>query len=113
MDLNSNIKQWVELDNAIKSRNEQLKSLREQRNLLTKNITNYVDDNNLSDATIEITDGLLKFHTVKQTSPLTFKFLETCLMECIGNEEQVKNIVKYVKSKRETKYYNDIRRSYN
>tara|TARA_X000000368_G_C23013658_1_gene704678 strand:- start:338 stop:679 length:342 start_codon:yes stop_codon:yes gene_type:complete len=112
MDLNSNIKEWVNLDNAIKSRGDELKRLREQRSSLTSNITNYVNDNNLAQATIEITDGMLKFHTVKQTSPLTFKFLETCLKECIGNEEQVVNIIKYIKSKREVKYYNDIKRSY-
>lgn len=113
MDLNNNIKSWVELDNSIKKLNDQIKSMREQRSVLTKDITTYINDKNLNNATIEITDGMLKFHTVKQTSPLTFKFLETCLMDCIGNEEQVLNIIKYIKSKREIKYYNDIKRSYN
>lgn len=112
MDLNSNIKEWVNLDNAIKGRSDELKMLREQRSNLTSNITTYINENNLNDATIEITDGILKFNTSKQTSPLTFKFLEKCLIECIGNEEQVINIIKYVKSKREVKYYNDIKRSY-
>ena len=112
MDLNNNIKSWVDLDNSIKKLNTTLKGLREQKNSLTSDITSYINENNLNDATIEITDGLLKFHTIKQTSPLTFKFLETCLMECIGNEEQVTNIIKYIKSKREVKYYNDIKRSY-
>lgn len=112
MDLNSNIKEWVNLDNAIKGHSDELKRLREQRNALTSNITDYVNDNNLGHATIEITDGILKFQTIKQTSPLTFRFLESCLKECIGNEEQVMNIIKYIKSKREVKYYNDIKRSY-
>jgi hypothetical protein len=34
------------------------------------------------------------------------------LNECINGEEQVKQIIKYIKSKREVKYVPDIKRSY-
>ena len=39
--------------------------------------------------------------------------LEECLNECIQNEDQVKQIIKFIKSKREFKYVSDIKRFYN
>ena len=60
----------------------------------------------------KLTDGKLKFQNTRVTAPLTFRFLEECLNECINGEEQVKQIIKYIKSKREVKYVPDIKRSY-
>jgi ferritin len=64
-------------------------------------------------STIQISDGKLKFVQLKETQPLTFKYLETCLKEIIKNEEQVNKIVDYIKNKREVKYVADIKRFYN
>jgi len=63
-------------------------------------------------STIQISDGKLKFVQLKETQPLTFKYLETCLKEIIKNEEQVNKIVDYIKNKREVKYVADIKRFY-
>jgi hypothetical protein len=107
-----NIQDWVALDNQIKTLNQQAKELRNNRNVLTNNIFTYAESNNLENAVIKISDGKLKFQNVKSTSPLTFRFIEECLNDVISNEEQVKTIIKYIKSKRETKYNYDIKRSY-
>lgn len=112
MSFQENIKQWVNIDNQIKAHNNQIKELRQTKNNLTDNIIGYVETNSLDDAIVEITDGNLKFQNVKHTSPLTFTFLEKCLNQCIGNEKQVKDIIKFIKSKRETSYVNTIKRSY-
>ena len=106
------IKQWVSIDNQLKKLNLQCKMLRQEKKEKEYNIFNYAEDNSLQNAIIEITDGKLKFQQSKTTSPLTFKFLENCLKECIHNEEQVKTIIKFIKQKRETKYENRISRSY-
>ena len=60
-----------------------------------------------------ITDGKIKFCEVNQTQPLTLGFLEKCLSEVIANQSQVKQIVDYIKSKRETKIVPEIKRYYN
>jgi hypothetical protein len=112
MDLSNYIQEWVNYDNQIKAHNIKMKELRSKKNQLTESIFDYAEQNNLQNAVIEISDGKLKFQNVKQTNPLNFRFLETCLNECIDNEEHVKNIIKYIKQKREVKYYNDIKRSY-
>ena len=87
--------------------------LRQEKKDKEFNIFNYAEDNQLQNAIIEITDGKLKFQQYKQTTPLTFKFLENCLNECINNQEQVTSIIKYIKQKRETKYESKISRTYN
>ena len=113
MDLSTYIQEWVTYDNQLKNYNNKVKQLRSKRNELTEYIFDYAEKNNLQNAVIEISDGKLKFQNVKQTSPLNFKFLEKCLNECINDTESVKNIIAYIKQKRDIKYYNDIKRSYN
>src|SRR5210317_2189254 len=112
MDFETDVKQWVMIDNQIKQNSEKVKELRKQRNHLTTKIFSYAEENNLENAVIEISDGKLKFQQNKHTAPLTFKFLEECLNECIQNKEQVKQIIQFVKSKREFKYVSDIKRFY-
>jgi len=113
MDLTESIQQWVNFDDQLKSYTNKVKELRLKRNNLTVSILNIAEQNNLQNAVIEISDGKLKFQNVKQTSPLNFKFLKQCLSECISDEDSVKNIIDYIKQKREIKYFNDIKRSYN
>ena len=106
------IQNWVSVDNRMKNLQMQVKELRQVKNTLTDSIFQYAESNNLENAVIKISDGKLKFQNVKSTSPLTFRFIEECLNDVISNEDQVKTIIKYIKSKRETKYNYDIKRSY-
>lgn len=108
-----NIKKWVHLDTQLKLLNEKTREIRTERNSLSDNIFEFVDNNNLSASTIKISDGRLKFAQNKQTSPITLGFLETCLTETIGNEDTVAHIMEYIKTKRETKIIPDIKRYYN
>lgn len=112
MSFEDNIKKWVLLDNQVKQLNDKAKELKEQKNSIEENILNYVEKNNLNNATAKITGGSLKFIETKQTSPITLKFLHQCLSECIKNEKQVELILNYIKDKREIKYTKDIKRYY-
>jgi len=112
MSFEDNIKKWVALDNQIKQINDKTKELKEQKNNVETNILSYVDSNNLNNATARITGGSLKFVELRQVSPITLKFLNQCLSECIKNESQVKHIMDYIKDKREVKFSKDIKRYY-
>jgi len=112
-EFHENIKQWVLLDNELTDMRNKSKEMRERKNNLTNSLYNYAEQNNLDTATIQISDGILKFQQIKQTSPPTFKFIEECLNDCLDNEEKVKNIIKYIKSKREEKISYVVKRSYN
>ena len=113
MDFTESIREWVSVDNKIKKYQDEVKKERVIRNALTASILEQAAASNMEHAVIEITDGKLKFQNTRVTAPLTFKFLEECLNECINGEEQVKQIIKYIKSKRDVKYVSDIKRSYN
>ena len=113
MDFTESIREWVSIDNKIKKYQDEVKKERVIRNALTASILEQAAESNMDHAVIEITDGKLKFQNTRVTAPLTFKFLEECLNECINGEEQVKQIIKYIKSKRDVKYVSDIKRSYN
>jgi len=106
------IKQWVAIDNQIKKHNDHLRDLRAQRGDIQESIMDYVDTNSLSNSTVRISDGKLKFAQTKQTQSLTLSYVEHCLKTCIGNDDHVKDIMKYIKKSRETKVYPDIKRSY-
>ena len=112
MSFETNIKQWVGYDNQIKELNDKIKSLREKKNYLSNDILNYVNDKEINDSIVKISDGKLKFTSVKVQPPLTFKFVESCLGEIISEEEKVKQIINYIKEKRETKYVEEIKRFY-
>lgn len=110
MSFENNIQKWIAVDNQMKSLNDKMKTLRETRNELTGNITNYAEKNNLSNSTVNIGDEKLKIVNTKVTSPLTFKFLEKTLGEVIRNEIQAKQIVEHIKDKREVKVIPEIKR---
>jgi hypothetical protein len=113
MSFEQQIQQWVQIDNQLKNFNEKIKELRYKKNSISEQIYNHIEENQLNNAAVKISDGQLKFVKIKETQPLTFKYLETCLSEIIKNEEQVKKIVEYIKNKREVKYIPEIKRFYN
>lgn len=108
--LENQIQQWVQLDNQLKQINEKTKELREKRNSLEKTITNYAASNNLSNSSVQISDGILKFANTRVAEPLTFKYLEKTLSEVIKNENQVKLIMDHIRQKREVKIVPEIKR---
>ena len=112
MSFEQQLQQWVAIDNQMKTLNDRMKELRDKKNVLSQNINMHIETNNLTDSSVKLSDGQLKFVKVKDTQQLTFKYLETCLREIIKNEEQVTKIVDYVKNKREVKYVPEIKRLY-
>ena len=110
MSFENQIAQWVSIDNQLKIVNEQTKALRDKRNTLSENITQYAANNNLSNATVQISDGRLKFANTRVAEPLTFKYLEKTLGEVIKNESQVRLIMTHLKEKRNIKTIQEIKR---
>lgn len=113
MSFEENIKKWVWIDNQLKTVNDRAKQLRDEKNTMEETIMTYVETNNLSNATINITDGKLRFVSTKQTAPLTLKYVEECLGKCISNPAQVKQVMQVIKDNRDVKYSSDIKRQVN
>jgi len=112
MNFKEEIKSWVQTDNQIKLHLEKIRELRQTRHILADNLLLYAAEQNLGTATIQISDGKLRFQKTKISTPLTLKFLTRCLQECIGNEEQVSLIMEYIKEQRPIKCVSEIKRMY-
>jgi len=113
MNFEQKVQQWVLIDNQMKLLNDKMKELRDKKNICTQQINQHIETENLTNASVKITDGQLKFVKIKEAQQLTFKYLETCLSEIIKNEDQVTKIIEYIKNKREIKYIPEIKRYYN
>jgi hypothetical protein len=109
----SNIKRWVSLDNRIKTLSDEAKALREEKTSINDDISQHIETNQLEKATIQISDGKLRYITTKSQSPISLKYLESCLSECIGNTDKVKAIMDYIKENREVKETTELKRYYN
>ena len=112
-DFQKHIKSWVQLDNKIQEINHGLKELRDQRNDLGIQLYDYAHDNELETATIKINDGKLKFQNTKTMQSISLGLVETCLQDCLKNDKQVSDIMKYIKESRSVKINRDVKRYYN
>lgn len=104
------IRSWVQIDNEIKKHNEHLKTLRHNKSTMTQNICSYMEENTLTNKTISISNGTLKYSIKKEYAPLTFNYVEDCLQHVITNKEDVNYIMQYLKQHREIRNVPDIRR---
>lgn len=111
--LESKIKRWVELDNRIKETADAVKDIRTEKYVINDEIIELIEEKQLGKATVNISDGKLKFVTAKHTAPLTLTYIEKCLSELITNSSQVEQIMTYIKKNRDTKTTTEIKRLYN
>lgn len=107
-----NIQKWVILDKQLKLIHEKTKEIRENKNKLTNDICDYIQNKNMTNTKIEISDGELKMYEKKDYSPLTFTYIEESLAKILTDKSQVDYIIDFLKKNREIKSSIDIRRTY-
>ena len=112
MSFEDKIREWVVTDNRIRHGTNELKIMRLERVDLADGIIDYVASHNMTNQTVQISDGIIKFQNTKITSPLTFKFIRKCLNDCISSEEQVNRLISYIKEKRVIRYTPEVKRIY-
>jgi hypothetical protein len=110
--LEAKIKRWVELDNQIKSSADEIRDIRTEKAVINDEILDIVEEKQLDKATVNISDGKLRFVAAKHTAPLTMTYIEKCLSELITNGKQVEQIMMYIKKNRVTKTTMEIKRVY-
>jgi len=111
--LETKIKRWVELDNKIKETSEEVRDIRTEKAVINDEIIEIIEEKQLGKATVNISDGKLRFVASKHTAPLTLTYIEKCLGDLITNGKQVEQIMAYIKKNRETKTTMEIKRVYN
>ena len=81
-DKDNSFDQLSESMNLVINKLQSSKQLLEQQSLYLQTILQHVETNNLSNATVQISDGKLKFASIRQTTPLTFKFVLIYMIAC-------------------------------
>ena len=104
MNFEQEINEWINLDNEIKRLTEHITKLKDRKTNLHDKLVSYAKQNKTEK---------LKFVLTNTFQPLTFTYINKCLGEIIKNEDQVKQIINYIKRKREIKVIEDIKRIYN
>jgi len=108
-----NVQKWVLIDNQIKIVNEKTKKMREMKNSLSEDICKYMNDNDLINKKIGITNGELRIVEKKDYSPLSYGYIEKKLEEIIPDKSHVEFIIQYLKDNREITLSQEIRSNYN
>ena len=109
-DFKLGIKKWVQIDNIIKEKTEEIKNMKHERNEIQMKILEFVEMNELDTTTIQISDGTLKFNKSKQIQGLTLQYVEECLLNTLDSKEKVKDVMNYIKTNRNHKLTNEIKR---
>jgi hypothetical protein len=105
------IRRWVAVDSQLKTLGEQTKLLRRERDEAETKIMDYVEANNLANATVNISDGKLRFVNTRQMPALTLQYVEECLGKVL-RPEQVHAAMTAIKTNRQAKIVPDIKRYY-
>lgn len=104
------VKKYVEVDNEIEVLQNKLKIMKDWKRKLNGVIVKHMEDQDLVEHTLEVSDGTLRYHEKKEYSSVSFTYIEKCLHEMIHEPEQVKYVIQYLKDKREIKYVPELRR---
>jgi hypothetical protein len=113
MPFEEDIKEWAKLDTKIAEINVYVKELRNKRNDLEQSILLQVEERTLNSATIKLSDSRLRFVNSKINPPLTYKYLNECLLDMMNDSDAVDEIITYVREKREPKTTFAIKRFFN
>jgi len=108
-----NVQKWVLIDNQLKVVNEKTKKMREMKNSLSEDICKYMNENNLINKKIGITNGELRVVEKKDYSPLSYGYIEKKLEEIIPDKSHIEFIIQYLKDNREITLSQEIRSNYN
>lgn len=104
------LQQWVQYDNQLKSMAREMKALREKRDELEAQLTDYAKRNNYVNRLIQWKQERFKIVETKVTEPLTFRYLEKSLGEIIADDTKVRQIVEHVRTHRASKLVSEIKR---
>ena len=94
-DFNRNIIEWCEYDNNIKSKMEEVKTLKSKKDDLKKDIVCYINENNLQESVFNISslDTKLQYHKTSVKESITLKFLENSLLKYFENDFDKTNVL--------------------
>ena len=96
------LKTWIEYDNILKSKNQEIKKIKEQKDLIEQKLIYFIEKNNLSSTKLTISGSNILLNRSVTNGSLSFKLIEEALQEYLKNKNQVERICNIIKNKKES-----------
>tara|TARA_B110000902_G_scaffold222376_1_gene258509 strand:+ start:1252 stop:1617 length:366 start_codon:yes stop_codon:yes gene_type:complete len=118
MDLNisTEVVKWVKYDDKIKEYNDKCKLLKDEKDKISQVILNSIDPelnkNELPKYSIEAMNARLSCQETNNYEGLTNKFLCECFREYFDSEEKSKELLLFIKNKRQVTKKKILKREY-
>ena len=107
------IKNFVGIDDQIRTLQNQIKELKRQKTQFSKNIVTYMSQNNLENTNINISDGKLKVVQSKRQVGVNKPYAVKVLTEYFQNSEEATKVASLIFDNREYKFTKTLKRTVN
>ena len=107
------IKNFVGIDDQIRTLQNQIKELKREKTQFSKNIVTYMSQNNLENTNINISDGKLKVVQSKRQVAVNKPYSIKVLTEYFQNSEEATKVASLIFDNREYKFTKTLKRTVN
>ena len=105
------IKEWIQLDNEIKTLQTEMKSRKERKKNLSDNLVDIMRDNEID--CFNVNDGKLVYSQTKVKGSINKNHLIASISKYLESQEQAEDITKYILDNRDIKIKESIKRKKN
>lgn len=102
------IKEWIGVDEEIKSLQKEIKQRKEKQKDLTKELMEVMKSNEIE--CFDLNDGKLVYTKSKTKQTINKKYLMTTLIKCLEDPKDVEKVTDFILENREEKIRESIRR---
>lgn len=102
------IKEWITVDEEIKSLQKEVKTRKEKQKDLTKELMEVMKTNEID--CFDLNDGKLVYTKSKTKQTINKKYLITTLMKCLEDPKDAEKVTEFILENREEKIRENIRR---
>jgi hypothetical protein len=110
-DIYEKLKLWNSLDTKLRYIQEKTKEMREQKQVLTDEVRTYLETFSTPPRIMVDENTEIQLYDRKETTTLSFSYIEKCLGEIIKEKSQVDYIINYLKDQRETTIVKELKRT--
>ena len=102
------IKEWIGVDEEIKSLQKEIKTRKEKQKELTKDLMEVMKTNEIE--CFDLNDGKLVYTKRKTKQTINKKYLMSTLVKCLEDPKDVEKVTEFILENREEKVRESIRR---
>ena len=102
------IKEWIGVDEEIKSLQKEIKIRKERQKDLTKDLMDVMKTNEIE--CFDLNDGKLVYTKSKTKQTINKKYLMSTLVKCLEDPKDVEKVTEFILENREEKVRESIRR---